>query len=40
MADELHEALILMQDAECIKRLHLPLSGDGWSHTSLEPPGL
>lgn len=39
-AGGLGEALILMQDAECIKRLHLPLSGDGWSHTPLEPPGV
>lgn len=38
--DGLGGALILMQDAERIKRLHPPLSGDGWSHTSLEPPGL
>lgn len=38
--DGLGGALILMQDAERIKRLHSPLSGDGWSHTSLEPPGL
>lgn len=39
-AGGLGEALILMQDAECIKRLHPLLSGDGWSHTPLESPGV
>lgn len=40
MEDGLGKALILMPDAECIKRMHPLLSGDGWSHTSLEPPRL